>query len=626
MPIHDEQAAPTFDRTKPHELLTFFAKYESLFNRTTITSEVQKKRDLLHYVDFDTEQCWKSLPEYSNATASYRDFKEAILIVYPIVYSLRDMELLISDTQKVNISTTSQLSKYHTQYLAITSWLIKEDQLDKFTQKRSYIKAFQPSLSFAISQRLQIKLPNHRPHAPYPVSDVYDTAQYILQGASPCISLAAPPLPVAPSAIETNNLRPPFLDITRNIISNSSITSSNLASTVSHSNEPVCYSQDRSISSVTQSARSTLPDDRINVEHKSEPQRPSAIPIMSTTSTSIPAIAQSSACSLKAPISVSSHSEPIYQSPTVYQSSIIPQIQESELDMPITLSLMALPSDIRTEIQNLIAARKTSVPSATLVASVTSPLSYEHDRITVLKNELPILRVKEQDIASNICTSAQKEGETCVEISDNKSPTNAPIIAKCTEASTAYFASLPIYKAPLVEITEPESNIVHTRPIESNILSPQPALLRQSHKSESAAMHIGLAPSATFAPFAPSSSFIPASTACKSESVFSSVPSSLSITTRIITDDQPLQLAARGMHQHSIASESLALSPINSLQPVHFSYPSNSSFSSGFNLYIASPNEFLHLAAKYMPKYFFPIDIIAYPPCNSLQLAHFNLL
>ena len=77
-----------------------------------------------------------------------------------------------------------------------------------------------------------------------------------------------------------------------------------------------------------------------------------------------------------------------YQLPTVYQSPIISEIQESELDMPITLSLMALPSDICTEIQNLIAAHKTSVPSATLIASVTSPLPFEHDPITVLKAEL----------------------------------------------------------------------------------------------------------------------------------------------------------------------------------------------------------------------------------------------
>ena len=235
-----------------------------------------------------------------------------------------------------------------------------------------------------------------------------------------------------------------------------------------------------------------------------------------------------------------------------------------------------------------------------------------------------ILRVKEQDFASNICTSAQK-GETCIEISDNNSPTNAPIIAKCTDTSPAYFASLPIYKAPLVETTEPESNIIRTCPIESNIPSPQPALLCQGHKSDSAAMHIGLAPSATFALFASGFSFIPASAACESESVFNPDPSSLSITTHIITDDQPLQLAARGMHQHSIASESLTFSPISSLQPAHFIYPANSSFLSSFNLYITSPNKFLNFVTKYMPKYFFPIDIIAYPPCNSLQLTPFNL-
>jgi hypothetical protein len=188
MPVQGEYNAPTFDRTTPRELLKFFYDLECLFLRNTITCEAEKKEYVLSYVDFDIEQGWECFPEYTKATASYSDFKEAILVFY-FVYSLRTMEQLISDAQSIIISTSSQLCEYHMQFLAVTSWLIKDQQLDSFGQERSYIKAFQPPLLLAISQRLNTKNPEHDSLLPYPISDVYYAAQFVLESPSQSASL-----------------------------------------------------------------------------------------------------------------------------------------------------------------------------------------------------------------------------------------------------------------------------------------------------------------------------------------------------------------------------------------------------------------------------------------------------
>ena len=189
MPARGERAAPTFDTTKPRELPRFFDDLEYLFDRAGMTENADRKKHLLRYVDVDTEQTWKTFSEYKSIDKTYSDLKEAILKYYPdacgdFLYSLRDMDLLIGERQRVGITSTNDLTAYHLQFIAITSWLIDKKQLGDLEQQRAYIRAFQPQLLSAINNRLQLKNPDHHPNVPYEVQDVYDAARFILQGSS----------------------------------------------------------------------------------------------------------------------------------------------------------------------------------------------------------------------------------------------------------------------------------------------------------------------------------------------------------------------------------------------------------------------------------------------------------
>ena len=58
----------------------------------------------MSYVDFNTEQIWKTFPEFIDNNKTYNDIKDAILVHYPdasgnFVYSIRDMDLLIGKQQ-----------------------------------------------------------------------------------------------------------------------------------------------------------------------------------------------------------------------------------------------------------------------------------------------------------------------------------------------------------------------------------------------------------------------------------------------------------------------------------------------------------------------------------------------
>ena len=94
------------------------------------------------------------------------------------------MDLLISEHQHVGISSTKDLSNYHLQFIVITTWLISKGQLVDLEQRRTYIRAFQPPLLTVIMNHLQLKYPNHHPNVPHKVEEVYNAAQFLLQGYS----------------------------------------------------------------------------------------------------------------------------------------------------------------------------------------------------------------------------------------------------------------------------------------------------------------------------------------------------------------------------------------------------------------------------------------------------------
>ena len=189
MPIRGERAAPQFSSSKPREVGRYFEDLEYLMARADIKTDKEKKTQVLRYVDYETEQLWKTFSEYSDNNQTYEKLRDAILEHYPdsagdFVYSLRDMDSLIGERQRIGVATSHELSEYHLQFKAITRWLINKQQLGDLEQRRAYTRAFQPQFLAAIMNRLQLKDPDHHPSIPYNIEDVFQAARFILQGAS----------------------------------------------------------------------------------------------------------------------------------------------------------------------------------------------------------------------------------------------------------------------------------------------------------------------------------------------------------------------------------------------------------------------------------------------------------
>ena len=113
--------------------------------QAAIASEEEEKQQVLCYVNFNTEQIWKTFPEFIHINKTYNDFKDAILVHYPdassdFVYSIRDVNLLIGKQQQVGITSTKDFSDYHLQFSANTTWLVSKGQLGDIGQQRAYIQ------------------------------------------------------------------------------------------------------------------------------------------------------------------------------------------------------------------------------------------------------------------------------------------------------------------------------------------------------------------------------------------------------------------------------------------------------------------------------------------------------
>jgi hypothetical protein len=229
MPLWNERTALTFDNTKPRELPRFFEDVEQLFDCANVTNKSEKKQYIVWYVDYSTEQMWKTFLEFKSAEASYNQFKKAILVHYPdaaddFIYSLHDMDILIGERYRKGIMTSVDLSDYHLQFVTITSWLIKKNQLGILEQQWAYVWAFQLQLLSSIMNQLQLKYQDHHLNTPYKIEHIYEAAWFILQ-SSPTIGFQAPNVantssaePTPEPGIKKEDLGSLFVEFSKTII------------------------------------------------------------------------------------------------------------------------------------------------------------------------------------------------------------------------------------------------------------------------------------------------------------------------------------------------------------------------------------------------------------------------
>ena len=194
MPMRGERAAPTFNPKKPSELTRFFAQLEALFTRSNIQDDGEKKKYVTSYLDSDVADTWEALEEFTSNTKTYQEFKDCLFDLYNQVtlkYILADLDLLIGERQRLGMRTLQDLSAFHLQFNAISTYLITEGLLSTREQSQAYLRVFDGNIMAGVTMRLQIKHPNHHPSMPYSMANIYEAAKWVLQGVSSSMTISS---------------------------------------------------------------------------------------------------------------------------------------------------------------------------------------------------------------------------------------------------------------------------------------------------------------------------------------------------------------------------------------------------------------------------------------------------
>ena len=187
MPVRGDRAAPKFDPKQPRELRRYFADLEFVLARAQITDEGEQKRHSTRYVDVDTSELWETLPEFADNTKTFEEYVKAVATLYPGAdaerkWSVADMDKLVGERTRLGIISLGDLGEYYRQFLIITTFLRNKSRLSEAEQSRAYVRGFSPDFWRIVSQRLQLKNPDHFPDDPYELKQIHEAAHYVLHG------------------------------------------------------------------------------------------------------------------------------------------------------------------------------------------------------------------------------------------------------------------------------------------------------------------------------------------------------------------------------------------------------------------------------------------------------------
>ena len=169
MPSYRHHTTPKFSEDQPRELRRFFEELANLFGPANITPEADKKAQTVCYVEVDTVDMWKSLPEYSDPNFTYEDWKKKVVSLYPGTneekrWTITDMDKLIGEHARMGIYMIRDFEAYYHTFYMISMFLVQKNRMSQAEQSRLFIKGLSTDLWHKIFTRLCIKEPDHDPN------------------------------------------------------------------------------------------------------------------------------------------------------------------------------------------------------------------------------------------------------------------------------------------------------------------------------------------------------------------------------------------------------------------------------------------------------------------------------
>ena len=184
MPPRKHRTAPSFDSTDPYALHQYFQDLLCLFEACGVSSDFERKKFAVGYLPIAEADVWTSLPEFDDPQTSFKEFQVAIFALYPEtssdrLYSFVELQKLVSNTFRAQLSSLESLATFHCQFLAHSSFLLRNNRLSPREQSQMFLEAIPSDFRSKIDARLQLKFPDHYIDDVHPLSRVFEAAKFV---------------------------------------------------------------------------------------------------------------------------------------------------------------------------------------------------------------------------------------------------------------------------------------------------------------------------------------------------------------------------------------------------------------------------------------------------------------
>ncbi|KZV59476.1 hypothetical protein PENSPDRAFT_595385 [Peniophora sp. CONT] len=187
MPAQGASEAPKFDVNDHRTLKSFWRNFEYLCKQCGITDDKEMKEHATRLAPISEVDEWEELPEFSEATKTFADFKKAVTKLYPganeeSMYDLQDLDQLVGARARLGMRSLLEYNEFERKFNHIAKYLEKHNKLTPREKKLSFARGFPPELWEKIEKRLAIKQPDVKPGEAYEIEHVDEAAKFVLHG------------------------------------------------------------------------------------------------------------------------------------------------------------------------------------------------------------------------------------------------------------------------------------------------------------------------------------------------------------------------------------------------------------------------------------------------------------
>jgi hypothetical protein len=184
MPSYGSKGAPSKFKGSYEEVKKFLKKFNQMCKAYNVPKDQDKCEHILDYCSSKVVKLIEALPSYKEK--DWIRLETDILSYYDAElretrYKVHNIQSLTQHWRHKRIKDLTQWEKYFREFMTIAGWLLNKKKINETQQAAYFWHGIHSGLRGIIEQRLSAKNPLHDITQVFPMTDVINTAQALLE-------------------------------------------------------------------------------------------------------------------------------------------------------------------------------------------------------------------------------------------------------------------------------------------------------------------------------------------------------------------------------------------------------------------------------------------------------------